>query len=403
MSSVNKKQGSSVDILLNSLINAGGSDLHLSVGKPPVYRLHGQLVPIPGFENKKMTPSFTDYVSKYVIEQTYENEEKKKQVKNKLKEERSVDLAYTLKNEKGSFVARFRVNIFHSMDTISLVLRTIPIEIPRFTQLGLPSVMVEFTRHTKGLILITGPTGSGKSTTLAALLDIINEEKAVHIVTVEDPIEFVHSKNKKGLVSQREVGIDTNDFKSALKDSLREDPDVILIGEIRDRETAQVAMEAAETGHLVFATLHTSSAKDTIERVISMFGEKEQAHVRSAFSSILVATVGQILLKKRNGKGRVAATEILIANNAVKAIIREGKDEQINSQIETNREIGSRTFNTSLVELVQKGIVKEQDAIEMSLQKDDLRDKLKTKRGLEIRAESTSYVLKNEEGKKNER
>ncbi|MEK7296640.1 MAG: type IV pilus twitching motility protein PilT, partial [Planctomycetota bacterium] len=251
---------------------------------------------------------------------------------------------------------RFRINAFLQSRGESIVFRTIPTVIPSLEQLNMPKIVGDLTKKEKGLVLVTGPTGSGKSTTLAAMIDLINREEKCHILTVEDPIEFVH-QSKTSLVNQRELGSHTHSFANALRSALREDPDVILVGEMRDLETISLALTAAETGHLVFGTLHTSSAPKTVDRIVDVFPSEQQAQVRTMFSESIQAVVTQMLLKRKDGKGRVAALEIMIGTPAVKNLIRENKIAQIPSSLQTGRQYGMQTMDQALIDLYQKDIV----------------------------------------------
>ncbi len=331
--------------MLNLMIEHSASDLHLIAGIPPSFRINGDL----GFLHEEaLTAENLNMLLDEIIEDPA--------TKNRFLEEKELDFGYELK-EKG----RFRVNAYFQRNSVALAIRLIPIEIPKIEDLNLPLSLKELTRKPHGLILVTGPTGSGKSTTLAAMIDVVNEEQSVHIVTVEDPIEYVY-KSKKCLVSQREVGEDTNSFPAALKHVLRQDPDVILIGEMRDLETMQAAITAAETGHLVFSTLHTTNASHTIDRIIDVFPPYQQSQIRSQLSTTLQAVISQRLLKRADVKGRVVATELLIATPAVRNLIREGKTYQVYSAIETGQEYGMHTMEQSLNDLVRKRMIRWDDA-----------------------------------------
>jgi twitching motility protein PilT len=283
--------------------------------------------------------------------------------------ENDTDFAYELKG-----LGRFRCNLFRDHKGPAGVFRLIPTKILTTQQLGLPSSVLQFCKLSKGLVVVTGPTGSGKSTTLAAMVDHVNKTRADHVITIEDPIEFVH-KNQKCLINQREVGVHTQGFKRALRAALREDPDIVLIGEMRDLETVEIALETAETGHLVFGTLHTSTAPSTIDRIIDQFPEDRQAQIRTMLSSSLKGVVAQTLCKKTAG-GRIAALEILVVNNAVSAQIREGKTFQIKNAMQTGAKLGMKLLNDTLAEYVEKKLVAPDEAYLKSVDKDDLVERL---------------------------
>ena len=333
--------------LLSFTYQQGGSDLHISAGEPPMIRVHGDMKKI------KMPPlSLEDcQVMLYDI---------MGDAQRKVFEE-SADVDFSIELGEG---ARFRVNVFRQRRGMGAVFRTIPTKILSLEQLGLPSILAQLARKDKGLVLLTGPTGSGKSTTLAAMIDLINGEFEGHILTIEDPIEFVHP-SKKCLVNQRELGPHTRSFANALKAALREDPDIILVGEMRDQETIQLALTAAETGHLVFGTLHTSSAPKTVDRIIDVFPAAQQSQIRAMLSESLQAVVTQTLCKKVGG-GRVAALEILIGTTAVRNLIRENKIHQIPSVMQTSQGIGMKTREMALIELVEKNLITRDTAIEVS-------------------------------------
>jgi twitching motility protein PilT len=324
--------------LLREAAGKGASDLHLSAGEPPLLRVHGDLVRM---ERPALGPEeVTALVGSIMTEKqraTFEAEHE-------------VDFACELP-EKG----RFRVNVFVHSRGPGAVLRTIPTKIPSLDSLDLPPILKELCTRERGLVLVTGPTGSGKSTTLAAMVDVINQTWDAHILTVEDPIEFVHPP-KRCLVNQREVGPHTGSFSNALRSALREDPDVILIGEMRDLETISLALTAAETGHLVFGTLHTSSAPKTIDRIIDVFPGGQQGQIRTMLAESLEAVVAQTLLKKKGG-GRVAACEILVGVPAVRNLIRENKLHQIPSMMQTGQRAGMQTFDMAVADLVKRGLV----------------------------------------------
>ena len=324
--------------LLREAADKGASDLHLSAGEPPLLRVHGDLVRI---DHPAVTPAqVTELVNSIMSDAqraTFEAEHE-------------VDFACELEGK-----GRFRVNVFVHSRGPGAVLRTIPTQIPALDTLHMPPILKELCTRERGLVLVTGPTGSGKSTTLAAMVDVINQTWDAHILTIEDPIEFVHPP-KRCLVNQREVGPHTNSFSNALRSALREDPDVILIGEMRDLETISLALTAAETGHLVFGTLHTSSAPKTIDRIIDVFPAGQQGQIRTMLSESLEAVVAQTLLKKKGG-GRVAACEVLIGTPAVRNLIREGKLHQITSVMQTGQRLGMQTLDMALADLVKRGLI----------------------------------------------
>ena len=324
--------------LLRETASKGASDLHLSTGLPPMMRLHGDVARIeaPALD----AAAVTGLVHSIMTPEQRAHFER----------EHEVDFACELPGE-----GRFRVNVFVHSRGPGAVLRTIPTKIPSLESLEMPPILKELCTRERGLVLVTGPTGSGKSTTLAAMVDVINTTWDAHILTVEDPIEFVHPP-KRCLVSQREVGPHTGSFSNALRSALREDPDVILIGEMRDLETISLALTAAETGHLVFGTLHTSSAPKTIDRIIDVFPAGQQGQIRTMLSESLEAVVAQTLLKKKGG-GRVAACEILVGVPAVRNLIREGKLHQIPSMMQTGQRAGMQTLDMALADLVKRGLV----------------------------------------------
>jgi twitching motility protein PilT len=328
-----------VSELLIFMVENKGSDLHVSSGEPPVVRIHGDMMKI------EVPPLDKDEVHNMIYDIL--NDQQRKVFEENLE----LDFSFALGD-----IARFRVNVFKQQRGDAAVFRTIPTKIPTFEELNLPKVFMDISRLEKGLVLVTGPTGSGKSTTLAAMVDLINREEKGHILTVEDPIEFVHP-SKGCLVNQRELGPHTKSFANALRSALREDPDVILVGEMRDLETISLALTAAETGHLVFGTLHTSGAPKTVDRVIDVFPAAQQAQVRSMFSESIQAVITQALFRKKDGKGRVAGFEIMIGNPAVRNLIREGKIAQIPSIMQTSKALGMQTMEASVTELVAKNIV----------------------------------------------
>jgi twitching motility protein PilT len=314
------------------------SDVHLSPGFPPAIRVRGRIVPLEGYA------PLTAQETRDTVYSLLNDDQRKR-----FESHKQLDLAYAVPG-----VARFRVNCFFQRAAISAAFRRIPHEIPKLEELGLPAVLEEFTRKPRGFVLVTGPTGSGKSTSLAAMLDIINREREEHILTIEDPIEFLHG-HKKCIVNQREIGADAENFSLALTSALREDPDVILVGEMRDLDTMATALTAAETGHLVFATLHTQSTAQTIDRIIDIFPAAQQSQVRMQLSIGLQGIVTQQLLPTADGSGRVVGCEVLVPTPAVRNLIREGKTHQIYSAIQTSGALGMQTMDAHLAQLVRMG------------------------------------------------
>jgi twitching motility protein PilT len=328
-----------IEILLEEVVRKKASDLHIQVGLPPMLRIDGSLIPVSG----------TDTLDEGTVERLIFAilDEDQRQV---LAKDKEFDFSFAF-----GTLGRFRVNAFHERGNLAGALRLIPNEISTVAELGMPQIVSTFAEYPRGLVLVTGPTGSGKSTTLASIVDKINTEKAHHIITIEDPIEFTH-KSKKSVVVQREVHYDTYSFSAALRSSLRQDPDVVLIGEMRDLETISAAITIAETGHLVFATLHTNSAAQSIDRMIDVFPPHQQPQVRSQLANILMAICSQRLVPAIGG-GRVVAAEILVANSAVRNIIREGKSHQLDAVIQTGAEQGMQTMDRTLAGLVQAGTI----------------------------------------------
>lgn len=338
-----------IETLLEECVKRNASDLHIQVGLPPILRVDGALMPIAG-----MSVLTEDLVQKLVFA-TLDSEQREILAKDK-----EFDYSFAFGN-----MARFRVNAFQERGNLAAAFRLIPNKMPSLAELGLPQVVSTFADYPRGLVLVTGPTGSGKSTTLAALIDKINQEKAVHIITIEDPVEFAH-KSKKSVIVQREVHYDTFSFQRALKSVLRQDPDVVLLGEMRDLETMQSAITIAETGHLVFATLHTNSAAQSIDRMIDVFPAEQQPQIRSQLSSILMAVCSQRLIPAIGG-GRIAACEILVANTAVRSIIREGKTHQLDTAIQTGINEGMQTMDRTLAKLVHQGTITFDNALEYAV------------------------------------
>ena len=327
--------------MLHAMITKDASDLHLIEGIPPVLRIDGDL----SFLSKD---TLTKTTLRDFLDQILDDPVKKQ----RFRDEKELDFAHEIKGK-----GRFRVNAYFQKGSIAFSIRLIPAKIPKYEDLNLPGILKELTRKPNGLVLVTGPTGCGKSTTLAAMIDLINQEHSLHVVTIEDPIEYVYTPNKS-IISQREVGDDTRSFVNALRHVLRQDPDVILIGEMRDLETMQTAMTAAETGHLVFSTLHTTTAAQTIDRIVDVFPPYQQPQIRSQLSITLQAVVTQRLFNRIDGKGRIPTTEILIATPAVRNMIREGKTYQIYSAIEMGQEYGMHTLEQSMHELLNRRIIK---------------------------------------------
>ncbi len=340
-----------IDGFFKMMTDIGASDLHLIAGQKPMVRVHGEIqrIDFPVFDSNELKKNLYEIAPEIKIKQ--------------FEETGDVDFAYDLPN-----VARFRVNYFNQLRGVGAVFRVIPSEILTMKELGLPPVLKKFCALEKGLVLVTGPTGSGKSTTLAAMIDHVNKTRKDHILTIEDPIEFVH-KPQLCSVNHREVGTHTKSFAAALRGSLREDPDIILVGEMRDLETIALAIEAASTGHLVFGTLHTQSAPKTIDRIIDVFPHEEQEKVRITLSEALKGVVAQSLLKKVGG-GRVAALEILCCTTAVSNLIREGKTFQIVSIMQTQKKMGMRTLDESIMELLNSKQITPEMAYEKALDKD---------------------------------
>jgi twitching motility protein PilT len=342
--------------LLEIVLSRGASDLHLTAGSPPLIRLHGQLIRLEDYP--KLEPQALRGMVYAILPQRQ---------RERLEQELELDMSYSLPG-----AARFRVNVYFQRDSIGAAFRLIPFEIKPIADLGLPPQVAELARYPRGFVVVTGPTGSGKSTTLASMVDVVNTERACHIMTVEDPIEFLH-KHKMAMVNQREVGSDTKGFAPALKHVLRQDPDVILVGEMRDLETIQTAITAAETGHLVFATLHTQDAPQTIDRIIDVFPPHQQQQVRVQLSTTLQGIVTQQLLPTVDGRGRVVATEILVATAAVRNLIREAKIHQVYSVMQAGARYGMQTMDMSLSNLTRQGKVSLQTALDAAHDPEELK------------------------------
>jgi len=325
------------ELLIHAYKNEA-SDLHVTVNSPPVYRINGQLM---SFEKQVLTSDDTVKMAKELIKNDWDQ----------FLELGELDFSYRIKD-----IARFRVNVYRQRGEVSFAARVIPTEIPTIEELGMPPILKQLAVKQQGLILVTGPTGSGKTTTLAAMIDHVNQHEAKHMITLEDPIEYLHI-HKKSIIQQREVGLDTKSFANGLRAALRQDPDVILVGEMRDLETISTAITAAETGHLVLATLHTNSATQSINRIIDVFPPHQQSQVRTQLASALAGIISQRLIQHANGKGRVATTEVMINLPAVANLIRNEKVDQIENILQTNRAQGMHTLEMSVKELLKKSIV----------------------------------------------
>src|SRR6059058_1016175 len=346
----------SIDDLLEQMVARSASDLHVTTNSPPAIRVRGSIERLDGFE--PLTPEDTQLLLYRIL-----SSERQKQ----LEIRRQLDFSHSIPG-----LARFRVNVYFQKESIAAAFRLIPDELKTLEELGIPSSLHQLAEKPRGIVLVTGPTGSGKSTTLAALIDEINRNRAEHILTVEDPIEFLH-KHKRCIVNQREIGPDATSFSEALKAALREDPDVILVGEMRDLETISTALTAAETGHLVFGTLHTQSAPSTIDRIIDVFPAEQQEQVRTLISTSLQGVVTQTLVPTADATGRVAALEILIPDDVVRNLIRQGKVEQIYSVMQTATSRGMQTMEQALAELAQRRIITADVAFARSSRPDQLR------------------------------
>jgi len=354
--------------LLRKLTDLGGSDLHLTTNSAPQVRVHGHLAPLPGYP--VFTPADTKRLAYSVLTDAQ---------KHRFEENLELDFSFGLKG-----MSRFRANLFNQKGAVGAVFRAIPYEIKSFEALGLPGIVSDICKKPRGLILVTGPTGSGKSTTLAAMIDKINIDRHDHILTIEDPIEFLHN-HKNCVINQREVAADTHSFGSALRTALRQDPDVVLIGEMRDLETIEMALRIAETGHLTFATLHTNSAYSTINRIIDVFPAGQQAQVRTQLSLVLEGIMCQALVPKSTGDGRVMALEILVPNAAIRNLIREDKIHQIYSMMQTGQDkFGMQTFNQSLATLHHKKQITLETAMQRSSNADELRELIERGSGLNM-------------------
>ncbi len=348
-----------IEELLEDAVGQGASDIHISANLPPVFRIDGKLIRT---NHELLTAENVETLIFPILN----NEQRRR-----LEQDWELDLSYGIHG-----LGRFRVNVYKNNNTYAAAFRTINTSCPSFDQLGLPPIVRKITEKPRGLILVTGPTGSGKSTTLATMIDYINENRNEHILTIEDPVEFVH-KSKQSVVHQRELGQDTRSFANALKSALREDPDIILVGELRDLETISLAITAAETGHLVMGTLHTSSASQTIDRIIDVFPQGQQQQIRIMLSNSLCAVFSQTLLPRLTEtgekKGRVMAQEIMVVNGAIANLIREGKTSQMYSAIQTGAQHGMQTLETALANLYKKNLISAEDALAKTSRPDELR------------------------------
>lgn len=348
-----------IEKLLKIAVEEQASDLHITVGVPPMLRVHGQL---RGLEMDNLRPADSEECVNQILD------ERQQQL---LEENGEWDLSYFLPG-----VARFRINAYKQRGSYALAIRVVNINPPTLDELGFPNSLKDLAMKPRGLILVTGPTGSGKSTTLAAMVDYINQNRRCHIITLEDPIEYLH-KHSKSVVNQREIGSDSLTFANALRAALREDPDVILVGEMRDMETISTAITAAETGHLVMSTLHTMSADQTIDRIIDTFPAYQQSQIKTQLAAVLEGIIAQQLIPLKNNDGRVAALEILLANNAIRNLIREGRTHQIQTSIQTGIRSGMRSMDYSLADLVRKGYITHESAMERAMDREMLQQHLR--------------------------
>lgn len=331
--------------LLQLVVDEGASDLHLEVGSPPCLRIHGDLLPL---ETDSLQREHTELLMKSITSEANQH---------KIRENGGADFGFAFGDK-----ARFRVSAFKQKGSIGLVLRQIPNDLLTIEQIGLPAAVKDLLFKPRGLVLVTGPTGSGKSTTLASMVDVINRERACHIITVEDPIEFYHN-HKRSIVIQREIGVDVPSFSEALRRALRQDPDVILVGEMRDLETIEAAVTAAETGHLVFGTLHTTGAAETIDRIVDAFPTDQQEQIRTQLAASIEAVISQVLLRRADSPGRVAAFEIMVKTPSIQALIRDGKTFRITSDIQTGAKWGMNTLDSHLLSLYERGTISYGDLI----------------------------------------
>jgi len=348
----------SIERLLDTCIKRGASDLHLHVGRPPTLRLHGRLRPL---ETKVLDADDTTALMKAITPERSQQE---------IQEQGGTDFAFEFRG-----AGRFRTAVFMQRGHLSLTLRLIPSRLFSFEEIGLPTIVKSLCRRPRGMFLVTGPTGSGKTTTLATMIDYVNEHFDKHIITIEDPVEYYHS-HKKSMVNQREVGVDVPSFSEALRRALRQDPDVILVGELRDLETIESALRAAETGHLVFGTLHTTSAQGTVTRIVDQFPVDQQEQIRIQLASSLIAVLCQTLLPRQDTRGRIAAFEFMVVTNAIANLVRENKVYRIPSSIQTGKKFGMQLLDDHLLRLFGQGKISEEDGVNHSQNPAEMRDKV---------------------------
>lgn len=347
-----------IEEMLKTAKDAGASDVHITVGVPPKMRVNGHLITM---DYDRLLPDDTHALLDEIM-----NEQQKK----RFEEQGEHDMSFSIPN-----MGRYRVNAFKQRGSVAIALRLVGTQVPSAEELGIPESVIELYRKKRGLVLVTGPTGSGKSTTLAAIIDKINNNREAHVITLEDPIEYLH-QHKKSMVNQREIGLDSQSYANALRAALREDPDVILVGEMRDFETISVAITAAETGHLVLSTLHTIGAASTVDRVIDVFPPHQQQQVRVQLANVLEAVISQQLLPKTDESGRAAAFEVLHANHAVRNLIREGKTHQLMSVMQTNRKLGMIAMDEAIIQLCREGKISKEMAVQFAQDSEAMMNKL---------------------------
>lgn len=348
----------SIDEILIKAKDAGASDVHITVGIPPRMRVNGELIPM---DYERMLPKDTLEVAKSVMSELQWE---------RFEERGEYDMSFAIPG-----CGRFRVNAFKQRGSVAMAFRLVGTKIPSPEELGLPASVIDLYQRKRGLVLVTGPTGSGKSTTLAAIIDKVNNYRDAHVITLEDPIEYLHS-HKMSIVNQREIGLDSSNYANALRAALREDPDVILVGEMRDYETISVAITAAETGHLVLSTLHTIGAASTVDRMIDVFPPHQQQQIRVQLSNVLEAVVSQQLIPRKDEKGRVAAFEVLHVNPAVRNLIREGKSQMLLSVMQTNRKLGMITMDEAIAQLYREGVIDREMALQFAQDADQMKNRI---------------------------